>query len=386
MEKGQKILLYPALFIVATYFLIAGLIMAESFLVPLFTAMVLAFMMLPVTNKLEKWGFHKILAATVSTLILLLVAACFAAVLFFQIRGFVSDWEEMKERLEERIENFTEYLVENTPLEQDYVNSIGLNFGIGKEKDVRQDIQRQPDRKGEDGKNDQIDQEAVKDAGTRAINVVGAIFIFLTNVLITFVYVFLFIFFRSRFKTFILRFFSRERRDEVSKTISRSSSLSRRYLAGRLFLMVILAGLYFTGLAISGLENALFISLIAAVLSIIPIVGNFIGYIIAMGVALLTDGTTGTLIGITLTFIVAQFVDTYILQPIVLGDRVGVHPFFIILSVILGNEIWGIMGMVLAIPVFGIIAEVCRHVPALNPFGYLFSKKDISEPGDGVSK
>ena len=419
---GRKILLYSALTIIALYFLFAGLIKAQVFLVPLATAMVLAFLVVPITVKLEKLGWHRILATLVSTLTLLLVIAGFVFMLFQQIQNFTEDWEEIQEQLQERIVEVSRFLEENTPLEnvdfnlgpaspQEQENGQegretgeqgsrengnrhresqeGEAQGIGQEAQENQENgqEEQENQGNQDEENDEENgeendeemQEAAEALGEQVVTTIGAVFAFLGYFLLTFVYVFMFIFFRGRFKQFILRFFPHGSREEVSEIIASSSVVSRRYLAGRLFLMVILAGLYYAGLAISGLENALFIALISAALSIIPIVGNFIGYFIAVGVSLLTNGELPQVIGITVTFAIAQFVDTYILQPIVLGDRVDVHPFFIIVTVVLGNEVWGVMGMVLAIPIFAMITVVCRHVPALNPFGYLFSKKDIKE-------
>jgi predicted PurR-regulated permease PerM len=390
---GKKILLYSALFIVASYFLFAGLVAAEPFLVPLITAMVLAFLVLPIANKLERRGWSKALSTIVSTLALLVVVAGFSLMLFQQIRSFTDDWDEIQEKLEERLVDLSKYIEENTPL-----NNVSFNFGSrgneDKEEDERDqgtqgdnrrqqveepEEQEEEETEGQEEEDELKMEEAAQAVGEQVVTTVGAVFGFFGYFLITFVYVFLFIYFRGRFREFILRFFPHPRRREVNEIISKASVVSRRYLAGRLFLMVILAGLYFAGLALSGLENALFIALISAALSIIPIVGNFIGFFIAVLVSLLTNGELGQIVGISITFIIAQFIDTYILQPIVLGDRVDVHPFFIILTVILGNEVWGVMGMVLAIPLFAIITVVCRHVPALNPFGYLFSKKDIDE-------
>jgi predicted PurR-regulated permease PerM len=417
---GKKILLYSALFIVATYFLFTGLVAAQSFLVPLATAMVLAFLVAPIAVKLEERGWHKALATLTSTLALLIVLAGFLFMLFQQIRAFTQDWEEIQEQLQEKLVQASKFVEENTPL-----NNVSFGFGAGgdekndsdkqqgdrrrddrggdqdqgtgqqeqeeedqdqgtgqEEEDQEEDQQedQQEDQEEEDEEEDELRmEEAAQAVGEQVMTTLGAVFAFISYMLITFVYIFLFIYFRGRFKEFVLRFFPHSQREEVSEIISSSSTVSRRYLAGRLLLMVILAGLYFAGLAISGLENALFIALLSAALSIIPIVGNIIGYFIAIGVSLLTNGELPQLIGITVTFAIAQFIDTYILQPIVLGDKVDVHPFFIILTVILGNEVWGVMGMVLAIPLFAIITVVCRHVPALNPFGYLFSKKDIEE-------
>ena len=394
---GKKILLYSALFIVATYFLFTGLVAAQSFLVPLATAMVLAFLVAPIAVKLEERGWNKALATFTSTLALLIVLAGFLFMLFQQIRNFTEDWEEIQVQLQEKLVQASKFVEESTPL-----NNVSFGFGQGgddKNGDNQQENRRQEQNRedqgddqaegteqGEEGdeedgeeEDEERMEEAAQAVGEQVMTTLGAVFGFISYMLITFVYVFLFIYFRDRFKEFVLRFFTHRQREEVSEIITSSSTVSRRYLAGRLLLMVILAGLYFAGLALSGLENALFIALLSAALSIIPIVGNIIGYFIAVVVSLLTNGEIPQLIGITITFAIAQFIDTYILQPIVLGDKVDVHPFFIIMTVILGNEVWGVMGMVLAIPLFAIITVVCRHVPALNPFGYLFSKKDIEE-------
>jgi len=379
MKKGTKILLYSALFFAALYFLFVGLVKAEAFLVPLLTAIVMALLVMPIANKLESWNFHKALATTISTLILVIFTMGFGAMVFFQVKTFTDDWEKMQERLEEQFEEISLWLVESTPLEKDQIDSVRPDQE--EEDDGQEEVAgTEQNNEEENGNGNDNGDELPEDAGQQAMTVIGGILGFLTDFLITFVYVFLFIHFRSRFKEFILRFFPKYRRPTVSEIISKCATVSRSYLAGRLFLMIILAILYYTGLAISGLENAILISLIAAALSLIPFVGNFIGYFIALAVALLTDGDTGMLLGITITFMVAQFIDSYILQPIVLGDKLDVHPFFIILSVILGNEIWGIMGMVLSIPIFGIVTVICREVPALNPFGYLFSKTEVEEP------
>lgn len=338
--------MYSALTIVALYFLFAGLIKAKPFLAPLLLGVVLSFLMYPVSHKLEMWGLHKVMATFLSTLLLLLVAVGFSFIVFTQVKSFTADWEEIQDRLTVQVEELTDYLVERTPLTHDQIAGYGL--GIGR-------------RQSGDG------------GSARGIYMIRSAFGYLTQLLIILVYVFLFIHFRGRFRKFILRLVPGERQQEVSEIIDKASAVSRRYLAGKLLLMVFLAILYFIGLFISGLENAFLISLLSAALSIIPVIGNLFGFFIAIAVSLLTDGGAGTLIGITITFAMAQFIDTYILQPIVLGDKVDVHPVFIIISVVLGYLVWGLIGLVLAIPLFGMIAVICRYVPVLKPFGYLFS-------------
>ncbi len=342
-------LIYLMISVVAAYFLFAGLVAAKPFLAPLVTAMVLSLLMLPVARAFEKWGLDRVWATLWSTLILLAAVVVFVAVMFSQIRGLTDDWDELSGRLSETLEQVTLYLDKKTPLTHEQLSGIGFGPGGGRE--------------GQGQGN-----------GWPAVDFVRSVLGFLTELLIVLVYVFLFIHFRSRFKEFLLKFFASEKRKSISGIINRSSAVSRHYLAGKLLLMVFLAILYYTGLRLTGLENALLISLLSAALSIIPVVGNLIGYLIAISVSLLTGGGMAAVLGISITFAMAQIIDTYILQPIVLGPKVDVHPVFIILSVVLGYHLWGIIGLVLAIPVFGMIAVLCRTVPVLSPFGFLFSK------------
>jgi predicted PurR-regulated permease PerM len=145
---GKKILLYSALFIVATYFLFTGLVAAQSFLVPLATAMVLAFLVAPIAVKLEERGWHKALATLTSTLALLIVLAGFLFMLFQQIRAFTQDWEEIQEQLQEKLVQASKFVEENTPL-----NNVSFGFGAGgdeKNDSDKQQGDRRRDDRGDD--------------------------------------------------------------------------------------------------------------------------------------------------------------------------------------------------------------------------------------------
>jgi len=365
--EGKKIVLYTALFLAASYFFFAGLVMAEPFLVPLLTALVLALLMLPIANRLERWGWSKLLATSVSTLTLLVVTLGFVTLLVVQIKHFADDWDMMQSKLEDKFEEVSNWLIDETPLDQEQIDSVAPS-----------ELTEDNDHKNQTTEAE--DEEAAEERGEQAVSALGAFMGFFVDFLITFVYVFFLIHFRGRFKEFFLRFFPLNRRSIVKKVIYQSSFVSRNYLAGRILLGVILTVLYSIGLIISGMQNAILIAMLAAALSIIPFIGNVIGYGIAIAVSLLTNGDTQALVIITVTFLIAQFIDSYILQPIILGDKLNVHPFFIIVSVVLGNAVWGVMGMVLSIPLFAIVAVICRSVPELNPFGYLFSNVEIDEP------
>jgi predicted PurR-regulated permease PerM len=421
MKFQKEFVLYTALTILGIYFLFHGLVLAKAFLAPIALAMVLAFLMLPVSSKLERWGFSRIWATITSTLLLLFLIFSFVTVIFFQIRDFTQDWEKMQQRIEELVVDLEEYLVEKTPLTQKQTTTImkrvqpnerpsdeqqskegrheGGNFNVPLQEEIQPDDSQSeeqpwvPDDINESGQephnqeNPEVQEESddddeqilPEDTEEQVMAVMSAVLRFITDFLIVLVYFFFFVHFRDKFRRFLVRLFAPEKRSDIDHVISNSTSVSRKYLVGKLLLAVILAIMYYVGLLLSGVENALMLALISAALSLIPFVGNFIGYFLSVGVSLVTAGGVGQVLGVTATFAVAQFIDSYILQPIVLGGKVGVHPFFIIFSVILGYEVWGTIGMVLSIPYFGILTIIARNVHAFRPLGYLLSNKEPDE-------
>lgn len=290
-------------------------------------------------------------SSLLSTIILLLASIGFLALVSMQVKTVVDDWSEIKETMQPKIEKVKGFLLEHTPVEK---------------KDLKQSNQSSPIPFM--GKN--------SNPGQKAANFLNKAFGFFGDYLITFIYIFFILAYRHRFKKFLILLFSDSRRQEVKKVIENSANVTQQYLIGKLILIGILAVLYAIGLGISGVNNFILVSLISAALSLIPYIGNIIGFGLAMIFGYLTSGDPTVLIGIILTFTVAQFVESYILEPYVVGDKVDLHPFFVILVVVIGGTIWGIMGMILAIPILAIFNVIFAHVAPLKPFAFLLSKND----------
>ena len=90
------------------------------------------------------------------------------------------------------------------------------------------------------------------------------------------------------------------------------------------------------------------------------------------------------IIGILVTYFVVQFIQSYILEPLVVGAEVNINPLFTILGIIAGELIWGIPGMVLAIPLLGILKIVCDHIPALRAYGFLIGEEKKRDKKSGL--
>ena len=108
--------------------------------------------------------------------------------------------------------------------------------------------------------------------------------------------------------------------------------------------------IYAVGLLISGIDLAIAVGLGAGVLALVPYLGTIVGISIASALALLKFGLSWHILAVWGTFAFAQVVEGVYLTPKVLGDKVGLHPLVVMLAVIVGGSIFGVGGMLLAIP------------------------------------
>jgi predicted PurR-regulated permease PerM len=133
------------------------------------------------------------------------------------------------------------------------------------------------------------------------------------------------------------------------------NSILAGYFRGQLLVCIALAFMYGTGLAFSGIRYGLLIGIIAGALSLIPYVGFTVGLASSILITLINDGSFGDFLGIAITFSVAQLIETYILTPRLVGNRVGLSPLATILVLVAGANLGGFTGLLISIPVGGIL-------------------------------
>lgn len=351
-----------ALVIIALYFLVLGLMAAQKVLAPLVLAWVLALLVYPIAQLLEKKGLHCLVSTSFVVGVVFVAFIGISGVISLQVRSFLEDADVMKERLSPVAKKVELFVLAHTPLERSKLEAYKTTYGLNEKKSI--EVEKSPDLKQEE-----------------AFMMLGKVLGTGADLLLMFVYLFFFIHFRHMFYTFFIKLFPDSTKGKVSRAMHDSARVVRHYLNGRLILMVILFVLYSLGMWISGAEDFFLISFIAAFLSLIPFIGNMAGYVLALFIGLLSGGEVYTLVGITVTFLIVQFLDSYVFQPIILGNKVNVHPFFIILAVIIGNAIWGIIGMILSIPIIAIITVILRETPDAKAFTYLLSNGNDKKVG-----
>lgn len=127
------------------------------------------------------------------------------------------------------------------------------------------------------------------------------------------------------------------------------------YIRGQLLAVGIVALLSVTGLALLEMPYALPVGVVAGLANMIPYLGPLIGIISASIVALATTSGTAIVTKVILLFLVIQVIDNILIQPIVIAKSVDLHPLIVMVVVMIGSDLWGIVGMLIAVPATGIL-------------------------------
>lgn len=133
------------------------------------------------------------------------------------------------------------------------------------------------------------------------------------------------------------------------------------FIRGQLLVMLGLGILYSLGLWIVGLELALLIGMVAGLASIVPYLGFAVGLAAALVAAIFQFGDVFHLLGVVAVFTVAQTIEGTVLTPWLVGDRIGLHPVAVIFAILAGGQLFGFVGVLLALPVAAVIMVLLRH-------------------------
>jgi predicted PurR-regulated permease PerM len=148
---------------------------------------------------------------------------------------------------------------------------------------------------------------------------------------------------------------------EVKKVVREVDQVLKDFLRGQLLVAMALGVLYTAGLLIMRAPLALVIGPLAGLFSLVPYLGFVLGLGTASLLTFLEYQDLWHLVGVLITFAVAQSVDGWFLTPRLLGKRVGLHPVWILVALLLGGELFGLTGMVVAVPVAAALRVVVQH-------------------------
>lgn len=342
LTTGIKYLLFLCLLVTVLYF-------GKPFLAPLVFAGLLSMLLLPIVRKLDSWGWKDGWSALLTVVAFGLVVLGAIYLLIDQISGLASQSDQIEAGLNEKIQELRAWVTEK--------------FGISKQSQDKL-LKQQTDR-----------------SGSGIMGIISALAAgfgsFMTNLVLVLVYMFLFIFYRSHLSRFLQRVIPENRRVTI-QVLEQIRSVAQRYVTGLALMILCLWVMYGIGFSIVGVKHAILFAIVCGLLEIVPFVGNLTGTGITVIATIMQGGSTGMIIGVIGTYGIVQFLQTYFLEPFIVGEGVSINPLMTIAGIVAGELIWGIPGMILAIPLLGIIKIICDHVDSLKPYGMLMGKATAS--------
>lgn len=332
--RAANIVIISAVSLTALYF-------AAPFLIPLVLAALLAMLFYRFSEWQENKGVPRGLSALFSVLVLIGTITFVGFILGWQLNNLADNFDEMKGRIAARLNALREWIS----------TSIGIDF-----EQQRKMVTQQG-------------EGSASQAGNLFLKFLNKLASVIVDAVLVVVYTYLLLYYRSHIKRFLLEAVPKSNRYRVRTIIRKSVDVSGDYLIGLFNMVGILWIMYSIGFSLVGLEGAIFFAILCGIFEIVPFIGNLIGNLVAILAVLAQGGDGNMVLGILAVYLTVQFLQSYILEPLVVGQRVNINPLFTIVALVAGELIWGIAGMAMAIPLLGIVKIVCDNVPELHAYG-----------------
>ena len=343
-KNSWEVIVASRLFILAIAVTI--LILGKQILIPITVAVFFTFLLYPVSSGLERYKIPRSIAIIISILIAMLF---FGGIIYFfldQLNNFRDDWPELKSQFAEKASTVLIWMEDITRIPQErQISWLKENLA------------------------------ASADSGPQLIlGVFSTTGTFLATFALIPLYIFFLTYFRDKYKQFF-KLVEKNNHEKTWNIIRKVSLVSKNYLKGVMLDILILAVLGSVGYLLLGIKHAILFGVLAAVLNIIPYVGVLFGSLLPVLMALITKDEFGYAIGALGVAVVVQFIDNNFIAPYVIGSSVSINPLTAIIVLLAGALIWGIAGMILSIPLAGMLKVTFDNIEPLQPYGYLIGEE-----------
>ena len=344
MENIKKSSLQKITYLgLATVMLIGFMIVGKVILMPLVFAGILALALAPICNQLEKRGIKPIASilltflgiSTVILIILVIISFTFANI-YEELPELQSDLQKGVAAISKRF-NSLDYF-SDTSLEELFSGNTSkfVNFTFSL-------------------------LERVFSSSMTTI----------TNFFFTFLYLFFLLYYRKGIRYVLYVGKTKAQLTKLSTIINEVQDVVKAYAFGLFSVMLMLGFVNSIGLWLIGIDYAFFWGFLAGFMIIIPYIGTTLGGILPFLYAFATTDTLWQPIAVTSMYFVIQLIEGNLITPNIVGNRINTNAMSVIIAMTIGTLIWGIAGIVLALPIVGILRVVFSHFDATKKLGLL---------------
>ena len=203
----------------------------------------------------------------------------------------------------------------------------------------------------------------------------GSFFTFLSNLFLIFIFLVFILAGRGQTKTKISNSFSEDRALIINEVINKIDSQVQRYLAIKTIVSLITGFLVTVVLMIFGVDFAIIFGFLTFILNYIPNIGSFIATTFPLAIAAFQFETLWPAFWLMLILVIIQMLMGNFIEPRLMGKGLGLSPLVILFFLFFWGWLWGIPGMILAVPIAAIIKIVCNNIPSLKFVGVFMSKE-----------
>lgn len=334
----------------------ATIYFGQDILVPLALSGLLAVLLRPVENWFTRRGMHKILAIILTVTLAILVVAGLTFLLSVQLSEFTDDLPKLKQSFNDV------YRTTRRWIRREY------NVTYSQQEQYLKKAQAQT-------------LESLQGSET-----LGMITGPLGTLMLMPFYVFLLLYYRTMLLNFLVALFAKQHYKRVREVLAQVKAIIQSYMVGLLIETASVAALNSIGLLLLNVQYAILMSVVAAILNLIPYIGGLVATVLALVVTMINHPNPGTVFGVLGVFIVVQIIDNNLLVPLIVASKVRVNALVSIVGVLIGGALAGVAGMFLSIPAIAIMKAIFDRVEGLEPWGMLLGDETPEEPRANLFK
>jgi AI-2 transport protein TqsA len=324
-------------------FFVYAMYVAQEIIVPFLYATIIAVLLNPIVNFLVRKKVKKIIAIAIAVLVAILFTLCIIYLITSQLKMFRSTFPKLELKFTEMINGGAHWVSERFNVSPQKVNAWLVKTKT------------------------QLLSNGNAVIGQTLLTISGVLIIaFLVPV-----YIFMILYYKPLLLEFVRMLFNKVHKYKVEEVLLQTKTIIQSYLNGLLIEAFIVASLNSVALLVLGIDYAILLGIIGALLNVIPFIGGILSVAMPIIIALATKDSATYPILVLLSYMAIQFFDNHYITPKVVASKVKVNALMAVVVVLIGNAVWGLPGMFVAIPLTGILKVVFEHIEQLTPWAFL---------------
>ena len=332
-----------SIFFVGLSALLAILYVAQSIILPLIFSFIIAILLNPVVNFFVRIRINRVVAIIITMLLTIIIIAAFGAFIYTQAVNFSDSWPLF-------VKKFTVIVNQTISYASGYLNIQPqiIHAWITK-----------------------TEHELININGSSIGQTIVSVGSIVTSIVLIPVYTFVILYYKPLLIEFSHRLFNEENQSQVGVIVTQTKSVVQHYLVGLIIEAIIVGSLNAVGLLLLGIQYAILLGVLGALLNMIPYIGGLISIALFMMVALVTKSSPWFVLYVMGVHTFIQIIDNDFIVPKIVASKVKINAFFSILVVLVGDALWGIPGMFLSLPLLAIVKVIFDHIESMKPWGFL---------------